>query len=507
MSAIPNKDEMRLLVKSIFNTASKMNHTIQINTLDDAASLAAYLYGFSSWAEYLVVSKKEYDAKKNEEFTFKVPKFKDKIIKAQDLDWTSPPTKQKLNNLPQVSSLMPVEMLIGKKKHHHSKTSQPVGLLTENYMATGAISSEIGLFFKNQVQWLLAHNQAIYLFGNFSESEEFIQSIKNETRQEITVIEKGAYVLDPIREALENDNFEALLDIVSFEEGQTFSWLWITLIKLLKTEIEWDAKTLLKSLDLEVLLRLKEYITQSNDVIYKMLNQYFFKKCQIKQEGEGYLISEAAQNLHYHNTFIIRERLEKIIQLYEKGYFSKKSTIDLKQKIFEKKSVVFAGCEDDKLQSDYWEFCALTFASAIRQQNKATQNLNPKAYQVWSLWWDIGQLLNENTANELLNNADTLILGGYALNNTSVTESWFQEFKQVIFFRQFIDDVSPQWKQKALSRTEKWEDNLWFGQYAVLKKLPKKTAYLWAPNGNLIAKDIESYDFKHFNLYDNFPGS
>lgn len=45
-------DEMRILIKSIYELAQKLSGNISIKNLDNAAEFAVNLYGYKNWKEF-----------------------------------------------------------------------------------------------------------------------------------------------------------------------------------------------------------------------------------------------------------------------------------------------------------------------------------------------------------------------------------------------------------------------------------------------------------------------
>jgi hypothetical protein len=500
--AIPTVEEINILINNIYNIAKKVNYNLQINSLDEAAMFAANLYGFSSWAEFKKAHKKEYESYTESKFIVKIPKFKEKKIVNHTYElqkkYIQDNPKNFIYNLKESTSL-PLEILVGKKKELMGKTYQPVGFLTESYLVDGMLEEEHDKFLNKNIEWLLEKKQCFFLFGKLSQNN--INLLRD---NDVKILSKNSYAIDPIKEALESDNLESIFSIASLDDSQNFNWLWINIVKILKDIYVWDTDALLKSLEIEFLLSLREDLLKHNEVIYKMLNQYLFKKCKINLENDGYVLSEESQVYHYHNIFLLKEKLEQIDNLYSKGYFSKKATINIKENVYNKVSTVFSDCSIDELKETYWEVCNTTFINALKDHNKDIKKFNPKIYSIWGIWFNISDIMNENIANEILMNNYCLNIGGYIIKENPPIENWYKEFKQILFLKNNIKEYSSTWLKRAFNNTSLWEENICFNQFACLRNLKDDEAYIWKPKSIMVIPGTEEYEFKKIKLYDTF---
>lgn len=500
--AIPTIEEINVLINNIYNISKKVNYNLQINSLDEAAMFAAKLYGFSSWAEFKKAHKKEYEPYIESKFIVKIPKFRERKISKDKYRLSKNNTNKKLNflsyELKESPSLL-LEMLIGKKKEMMVKTYQPIGFLNESYLVDGMLEEEHDKFLEKKIKWLLDKKQCFFMFGKLSSNN--INLLRD---NDIRILSKNSYSIDPIKEALDSDNLESLFSISSLEESQNFSWLWINIVKILKDTYSWDTESLLKSLEIEYLLSLKDDLLEHNEILYKMLNQYLFKKCKINLDNDGYILSEETQTYHYHHIFLLKEKLEKIDSLYSNGYFSKKATVNIKENVYKKISTVFSNCVIDELKETYWEICNITFINALKDHNKEIKQFNPKLYSIWGIWFDLSSVINENIANEILMNKNSLNIGGYIIKENPPIENWYQEFRQILFLKNNIKAYSNIWLKRAFNNTSLWEENICFNQFACLRNLNNEEAYIWKPKSIMVIPGTEEYEFKKIKLYEDF---
>lgn len=503
IKAIPSKEEMKFLIKRIFETSSKLQGNIKINSLDDAANVASYIYGFSSWKEYQNLHKIEYEDKKTEEFPIKLPKFKPQSFKKQNIfidsinanHIVSEPT---LKN----SSILPLEWLIGKKRNVMNKVEEPIGLLTENHIITSAPILGASTLLENQIKWLIKHQQTFILFGlnNNISNSNFIDLWQKE---KVLQIGKNGFKIDPIEESFEGEGFEALLDIKPFGEHQAFPWVWAMMIRTFHDELnmKWTVDKLIESLQIENLLQLTEKIKNINPLVAKPLHQYLYKQCGVTYDDEQFFVSEEGQARHYHQIYLLQEKLQKLSSLYKLGYFSEATNVSIKKCVLEKISAVFLDCKEDNLNKYYWEICNATYINAIKKQNKLTTLLDSKNYKIWSIWWNAEDIISETIASELLENKETTILGFYILSSNHHLEKLFLDTRQVIFLKQYFNQYPQSWLNKALNDTEFWEENIWFNNYACAKDLSYNQAYVWKPKTTMVPQDLEYYELKKIEIY------
>lgn len=518
MNDIPKVEEMKVLIENIYNTSIKLNGQINISTLDDAANLAAYLFGFSSWMEYHSLVDKEKDFVLNEVFKFKNKKFKDVILTQEDFnnflninhlieDEKSKKSSTVYSNITQ-SNMIPLEWIIGYKKDTQSKVSMPIGLLPENYIVNSSNMEHVNNFFKLKLEWLCKNKQSFYIFGIDDDNIiNFVDNLYSNENEEFTLYQLGqrGFKIDPIKEAFENNDLESLVGINKTEESESFSILWIMIVRFLKDSLnyEWDSVSLLKSISLESLIEIMLILKDNNKLLYQLLSQYIYKKLGVKIDNDNFILNTIAQEKHYKQTYILREKLEKIYQLYKEGYFSHKTKVNLSQLIFNKDSALFLECANQELRKEYWNICNLTYINAHKQYEKilSNQQLDNKLFKVWSVWWGSNNKIQEDIAYKILKQNNTQIICAYSFSSENKLEDWYANFKQILFLRQFTKDFPDLWKNKALINTEYWEENLWFNNYDILKKIKSDEAFLWNAKNSNTPIGIDVFEFKKINLY------
>lgn len=502
INTIPSKDEMRILIKNIFETANKLKGNIQINSLDDAAKVAAYFYGYSSWKEYLTVYKNEERKNQKEEFLLKIPKFTSQNYKKNDIFLKNIPKKVEMQKSPITpSNFLPLEWLIGKKRNVLAKIDEPVGLLSEDYIVTSNMIDYSSNLLIKKIKWLNQHQQTFFLFGT---TDKLMQGLLKENALENTIkIGKGTIKFDPIEESFEGDGFESLLDINPIDENQMFPWIWTMIVRTLREQLnmKWSVQLLIDSLELKNLIKINELMISINPLLIKPLQQYLHKQCQIVIDENDFTISEEGQTRHYLQSYLIKEKLEKLKLLYQEGYFSENSKMTIEKCVNEKKSVIFLDCQDDKMKKSYWEACSVIYLNAIKKQNNVIHQFDKKEYQVWSLWWEADTILSNNFSIDLMENNYSNIVGLYILSANHKLDKCFDKIKQIIFLRQQYSHYPENWTAKALRETEFWEYNLWLDNFGILKKLEMNQAFIWKPKTLLVPDGTEYYEFKKIELY------
>ena len=258
MITVPPLEEIKVFIKKIQDLSPKLGGVLKINTVDDAANLAVYLYGFSSWKEYLQTQKIKNENTIKEEYHFKKPKFKPIIMKSTELDLTREIGKTiKPSLVLKETETLPPEYLIGTTKDKITKGNCSIGLSTQGYIITVTDENEYESFLTKQINWLIHNYQSFSVFG-LKPSD-----IKNPLKQKITeknilLFNMENHKFDPIGESLMFNNLGNLLDI-DLKDSQSFSWLWLLLVNTLKKEflIKWSYKSLLNSLNISFLIPIK----------------------------------------------------------------------------------------------------------------------------------------------------------------------------------------------------------------------------------------------------------
>lgn len=515
MNKTPSLEDLNFLIKNIYQTSSKLKGNIKITKLEDAANFVAYLYGFSSWFELQKLINNDSKYQLNEKFSFKIKKFSALYLKKDNIEGNfinklikNKSKKHILNKNHKESNIIPYEWLIGKRQEKNSKTIEPIGLESDNFIISSSNLKHVNPILKTNIEHLINKKQSFFIFG--LDDLELIDDIKKKHTLEIEFsnlyqIGKNSFKIDPISDAFECDDLESLFNIsLNDEELDTFIIIWLMIIRTLKDDFNYtlNSETLLESLKIEALLDILFYLENKNQLLYQYLKQYLIKRCFVKIEANDISIHENGLEKHYHQTYIINEKLEKINQLYKKGFFSENSNIKLYELISNKDSALFLECDELELRKDYWQLCHLSYLNAHKKYSKslADQSLNANLYKVWSLWWRANDTLDEFFSTQF-NNIDTHIISAYVFSDTQKLNSWFENFKQILFLRQPFPTITESWKNRALSNTNYWENNLFFNQCEILRKLKNDEAYLWKKNLENNPKKLEHFHLIKIQLY------
>lgn len=513
MNKIPTIEELNFLIKNLYNTSTKFNGNIKIGNIEEAADLVAYLYGFSSWKEYQKLLETETKYNFPEKYYFKNKKFTSLHLQKEDIENNfidSLPKHQikKINYSNTESNMLPYEWLIGKRKHEQSKTVEPIGIETDNFIINTSNLKHLNPILKLQIENLINNKQSFFIFG--LDDVDLIEDIKQHHLREINSstlykIGKNEFRIDPISEAFEHDDLESLFSTSSTgEELDGFIITWLMIIRTLHHDFgyNWNSTSLLNSLNIESLIDILFLLKTKHKLLYQYLSQYLFKQCSVNIEDNNITIAENGQQKHYQQTYVLKEKLEKIDSLYKQGFFSNKSKLTISKLIFNKDCALFLECDEPELRKDYWHLCNLSYLNAHKKYKKTLtkESIDSNLYKVWSIWWRANDKIQEYYVSEF-NKLDTHIISAYVFSESDNLSPWFLSFKQILFLRQPSPIVIDAWKNRALSNTNYWENNLFFNQYEILRTLKNDEAYFWKPNLENNPEKLEHYHFIKVNLY------
>lgn len=498
---LPPFSEMRQMIKKIFELSNKLNGSIPIGNLDNAATCAAYLYGFSSWKEY-----KLYLSKENTKYPIKktIKTIKDISFESIKVNSIKPYNLNKLNKLSkeeeeeEINTSYPLlpEWLIGKYYYQQEKIEEPRGLLPINTMFTGSILSNLSNMYLNQIDNLLNVKQMAIIFGSDSSSQLFYETIPVLEKHKVLIIGREHILIDPLKEILNNDKMDIFFNVEDNLVGN-FVLLWGAIIKKIKqtnNSYQLTIKELINLTEIETLLELDKLWENDNTIENKMLNDYL-NYCKINKSM--LYIAKESREKHYEKSFNLISQLKEIEYLYDNNYFSENSTFNMKDAIRNGQSIYIIQ-ENDNC---YKNLLIANYIIEEEEKRKKLINLNPELYIHWSIWWEAEHWLNEHQAFELSNMDEYVIMNYYMDSQFNNLEPLINNINQIVFLQQNIKGYSQKWKDRMLSETSNSEVNFWYGENKVLKDLLINEALLWRPISNKVF--IHEYKLEKIKLYDD----
>ena len=483
-----NANEMRNLIKSIFEFSQKLSGNINIKTIDNAAEFAVNIFGYKNWKEFKQNLKKENQKIILEQEESEI--IKELLIFKKDklIDNTSPIVFKKRENkqiFKKASEKYNNEWLVGSHLSKGMKTKQPRGLLSKDCIITGNYSNNSMITINNQINWLLEKNEDFIIF-----SKKEIENIKFPSNVEKVGINFKR--LNPIKHLLNSESFDDFFKIEN--SNKSFSYIWSLIVKKLYTENKELTVTML--VDLTKLDKLLDLIKnfESDFVLNKMLSKYLFKYIDIIDDK--FLIKKENEEKHYKENIYLINKLHKINELYENGFFSEKDEFSMKEAIFQKNSCVILDNENYL----YRELIINEYTDAVKEFNK-DKNINLNQHSIWVLFIEAESWLRNYQINNLINN-EGFHHYFYVYQNYQKIDFIFKEITQILFLRQSVDYSNSIWKERMLNLTESYEINFWYNNNLILKTLSDGEAILWTINDDPFSKDgLESYKIEKIDLY------
>lgn len=480
-------DEMRSLIKNIFELSQKVSGNVSIKNLDSAAEFAVNLFGFKSWKEYKNSLNKETNLFNLLEFEnslkiFKDIKFNDKKI--NEIKKYILEENEKKSYILKESSHFPEEYLIGSHNIKNMKTKQPRGLIAKDAIITSNKNSIYKNFLEKQISWLLDNNQNFLIFSN-KDIEKIVFPEK------IIKIGKNYKRLNPINSMINSDLLDLFFRIE--DSPKSFSYLWSFLIKKFNIEgKKLSINDLINMTCLDRLLEIKE-ICNNDFVLDKMLGTYLSKYTELK-DNTIFISKENQQNHYRENSYLIN-KLKEIKNLYDDGHFSE-DEYSLKEALFSKDSCVI-------MEYNNPIYNELIMMEYIQSKNEfiKEKSINENNHLIWVLFLETETWL-QSYQKDLLKEHISFAQFFYILNNYAHIDEIFKEIKQILFLKQSLNYKNSIIKDRMLNLTENDEVHFWYNGNNILKYLKDNEAILWRTSDDPFApNDLESFVLEKIELY------
>lgn len=481
-------EEMRVLIKSIFELSQKLSGNITIKNLDHAAEFAVNLFGYKNWKEFKSNLKKEVNLENLEEMEIELlkeiylPK-KEKLINSNNL-YQFKTKKEKVIEKKKSEQYIS-EYLIGSFLTQNMKTKQPRGLISKDCIITGNYNEYYQYFIEKHIHWLLENNQDFIIF-----SKKYLNEIKYPDT--VIMVNQQKNRLNPIKAILNTDMFESFFRIEN--APKSFSYLWSFLVR--KFDIEEKSLSiddLVNMTDLENLISIKKEC-ENDFVLHKMLSQYLSQ--YVIETENGFQISKENEVRHYRENIYLINKLKEIKNLYQNGYFSEDNEFSLKESIFQKRKCVIADYDN----SLYHELIMTEYIVAQKEFQK-DKNIVEDQHLIWVLLIEAETWLKNYQTKEL-NEHTSFAQYYYIQNNTDNIDLLLSRVNQILFLRQSLNYKKTSWKDRMLSLTEEYHTNFWYNDNLVLKSLKDNEALLWRTTDDPFAKNgLENFIMEKIELY------
>jgi len=480
-------EEMKSLIKNIFELSQKVSGNVSIKNLDSAAEFAVNLFGFKNWKEYKHSLNKESNL-------FNLLESEDNLFLAQNIKFID----KNISNIKKYqfkdndrkifsnkeSSHFPSEYLIGSHEIKNMKTKQPRGLMSRDAIITSNKNNIYKDFLEKKINWLLDNNQEFIIFSNREiERIKFPEKVKKIGKEHIKI--------NPINAIINSDLLDLFFRIE--DSPKSFSYLWSFLVK--KCNIDGKKLSiddLINMTSLDKILEIKENCV--NDfVLDKMLNNYLNKYIEIKENC--IFISKENQEIHYKENCYLINKLKEIKKLYEDGYFSEDG-YSLKEAIFKKESCVIYEYNN----TIYNELIINEYIQAKFDFIK-DKNINENNNLIWVLFLEAEMWL-QNYQQELLKEHPSFAQFFFILNNYSHIDGIFKNINQILFLKQSLNYKNSIIKDRMLTLTKIDEVHFWYNNNNILKHLKDKEGVLWRTDNDPFAPyELESFILEKIELY------
>lgn len=481
-------EEMRILIKSIYELSQKLSGNISIKNLDNAAEFAVNLYGYKNWKEFKQNLNKDVLVENLNDMDDQLlvnnfnPK-KDKYIK-DIASYCFKERKEKIINKKE-SEKYTNEFLVGSYLTENMKTKQPRGLMAMDCVITSNFHNEYKNLVENHIHWLLENNQDFIIF-----SKNYIESIKFPSN--VTIVGKNHIQLNPLKAIINTDLFDNFFRIEN--SPKSFSYLWSFLVKKFNIESkELRIKDLLNMTDLEKLLEIKKEC--ANDfVLDKMLSNYLSK--YVEEKENIHIITKENEIKHYKENIYLINKLNKIKELYDNQFFTEENSFSIKEAIYQKKKCIIKDIDDNI----YHELIIAEYISANKDFKK-DKNLIENQHLIWVLFLEAESWISQYQTYDLEEHL-SFAQYYYIHGNYKKIDRLLNETKQILFLRQSMTYEDSIWKDRMLKLTEEDKTNFWYNNNLVLKSLENKEAILWRTTDDPFATDgLENFILEKIELY------
>ncbi len=443
------ESQIRQVMEKVFQIANKNNGKIPIYKLDDAATLAAYIAGYSSWKQYRKEHKKETiltsisveDKKEQKEFTTKKVEVSPENIVDLKKRFTDLPILNKKAEIKENKKNI-YKIIVGKDYNTVTKSNEFKNIWVEN---TCFVGSET-IFLDSAKNSLMEDIQPIIEFSSKS----------------------GKDKIDPINEIFSGDYLEDYLG-GSSSDHRDFQFIWGFLIKHLSQQykMKFTANFLLETLELEFVVSIWSLLSQENSFLGGMLLTYIKSISNIKNEGFTISLSGEAQKKHWDNVVKIRSKLKELQKAYEDGVFSYEGNF-LGNYIVEKKSAsIYIPEKSNKLVLNTVDFLIETTSLAY---SKLVEGLSIKDHAVF--------IFNTHESlNKLPIESDYVFFFSQILP-FEISKLYF--YNQVVFSKhQSFIEPNEDFLKKFYFKTKIINENIFANSGDFLINLDQNSAYLW----------------------------
>lgn len=445
-----SESQIKQIIEKSSQVANQNNGTIPISNLEDAASLAAYIAGYSSWKQY----RKE--QKKSEKVEFKSnlenQKIKEFDSKAVDISPTS--ILELKNNLKK----------IGK--------SHSIIELQENKQLVYKI--EVGQMYDKstkatQICYLNLENTCF-----IGDNTNFLKIVQNSLiEQSQTIIEfnqsnKLGDKLNPIEEIFSGDYLEEFLSNGN-QDSKNFNFIWGLLIKQLfeQYKIKFTADFLIETLDLSFVMKAWCMLYQEGNFLANMIMNYIKALPQIKIEPSQIYLSKNTQEAHWENIKGIYSELIELKNAYDNNIFSYDG-IKILDCMIEKKSVEINFSA--KTENFLLKVVDFIISSSSQSYQKQIDGLDVKEHAIF--------IINKNeNLNPVISENDYIFRFSELPNWAS---SNMKDYEQIVFSKHssFIEPNN-EFITKFYLSTPNIEKNLFANSGEALINLEDNISYLW----------------------------
>jgi hypothetical protein len=442
--------QIKQIIEKANQVANQNNGVIPISNLEDAASLAAYIAGYSSWKQY----RKEQKKLEKMEFKSHLENQATKEFDMQTID---------------ISPTAILELKDKLKKFQNLKQSVQ---LQENKQLLYKI--EVGQMYDKvtkatEICYLNIENTCF-----IGENTNFLKIAQNSLVEQLqTIIEfnqsnKPSDKLNPIEEIFSGDYLEDFLSSGN-QDSKNFNFIWGLLIKQISEQykIKFTAEFLIETLALEFVMKAWCMLYQEGNFLANMIMNYIKALPQIKIEPSKVNLSKTAQEAHWENIKGLYSELIEIKDAYDKDIFSYDGIKLLDCMIEKKCAEISIPSKTEKFLIKVIEFI---ISSSIQSYQKQVNGLDIREHAIF--------IVNKNeNLNPIVEEND------YIFNFTQLSpwaSSNLKNYEQIVFSKHnsFMEPGNDFLNKFYLSTTN-IEKNLFANSGDVLIKLEDNISYLW----------------------------
>jgi hypothetical protein len=445
-----SESQIKQIIEKTNQVATKNNGSIPISSIEDAAALAAYVAGYSSWKQY----RKE--QKKLEKIEFK-SHLENQIVKQFD-----------------TSSVDISPTAILELKEQLKKISSPIQSITLQENKQLLYKIEVGQMYDRvtkatQLCYLNLENTCF-----IGENTNFLKIAQNSLiEQSQTIIEfnqnnKSGDKLNPIEEIFSGDYLEEFLSNGN-QDSKNFNFIWGLLIKQLSEQykVKFTADFLIETLDLGFVMKAWCMLYQEGNFLANMIMNYIKALPQIKIEPSKVTLSGTTQESHWENIKGIYNELSELKDAYDKNIFSY-TGIKLLDCMTKKQSVeISIPLKTEKFLIKVIEFI---IGSTNQSYQKQVEGLDVKEHAIFVInkHENLNPIINENS--HIFNFTQ---LAPWASSN-------IKDYEQILFSKHnSFMQPSNDFITKFYLSTSNLEKNLFANSGEALIKLEDNISYLW----------------------------